>query len=683
MAPPKKNYAPPPLIDSKKSLLTQMEAERNDWIAEKWAIRAAAYKTVDIFCGVTGKNITLQHSNDPASVDEYHTIHVDLTQGQLSYGWVEHELSHILFESDNLAMASFCQNYTAQILAAIKDYNKTNPSSEPLTVSDQTLFRMLYSLGNILEDNRVNSLWRLLYPGSHHRLMERRRFITPKNYPDPNESVVAMAVWLLSGLEVQAQAPMMGVKPVLVTALAAVERCEPHVTYLVLRWMLNKTIDALVALAAGRTPWLPDSGVQVKVMPNSKALDTKEALSPRATGEDPDKTVETTEEGPVEAQLAPALKMAPEDRGSALDRVQALQRFVAMAPITMDAAGMMDFQYGGGAYGDDKTPVVINAQETLAWVANVLDADSVVDILSESKQKMDAMIQKTLTKIHEFESKEDYLKQYLKARIEFTDVSASMVVPSKPLVRADLDLVRKLRASFYKVMGRTRYALQESGNGVDTQALLERMMTGEPLPCFRQEERGRGFRAIILVDRSESMLKEKTLLAERASRILWRALKYPFVDLQVWGFQSNESGKVSITRFDPKADSFRWKDGVVAGRTPIHLAIPLAAHELETTREYSKHMFVVTDGMPNFINSNKIRFNEQTLMGWTRDEVKSARRKGIGVSSVIIGSDVGNDKATFMFGGPSHWKMVPDQTKLMSGLVGVVTQAFSRYLALR
>jgi hypothetical protein len=318
--------------------------------------------------------------------------------------------------------------------------------------------------------------------------------------------------------------------------------------------------------------------------------------------------------------------------------------------------------------------------------AEVTDFSRLNELLDATQQEMEGIVSKAREAIRVPVSKDDWIRKDSMAKVVFHDVRPGEVQSKghsqgQSLSSSDQEVVRRLKALFLKVMGRHRSYLDDCGVEVDVQSFIERRISGMPVPCFRQEERGRGFKSVILLDRSSSMAGQRTQQAERACRIIGRALKFPFVQTDVWGFQSLEGGQVDIVRFDPSAEVYSSLKSKVDGNTPLHVAIRLAARHLEQGSE-AKQLIILTDGEPCYSRKGGGRVPTAQLQYWVRDEVHNARRRGINVTCLMIGTHVPPDKLRRMFGPPSNWKVINEQ-RLGPDLVSLVTGSFVKFLKSR
>ena len=69
-------------------------------------------------------------------------------------------------------------------------------------------------------------------------------------------------------------------------------------------------------------------------------------------------------------------------------------------------------------------------------------------------------------------------------------------------------------------------------------------------------------------------------------------------------------------------------------------------------------------------------------MAFVRSNVMGARQKGIGVTGVMIGGQVGAKAMTFMFGPSKYWRLL-DERRFGDDLVQLVSGAFVEYLRSR
>jgi hypothetical protein len=288
------------------------------------------------------------------------------------------------------------------------------------------------------------------------------------------------------------------------------------------------------------------------------------------------------------------------------------------------------------------------------------------------------------------------------------DLPRESLAAMTALSNTDEQAVKRLRLLFGRVKGRAERALDHDGTEVDIEAFIERRVNKDNRPVFRGETRGRGFKCILLIDRSGTMTGEKTAQAERAYRLLRAALKFPFVDLRVWGFNSMDYGRTTLYRFDPDMPCFSTPRSPVGGFTPLHTGIDLAAKELRRGTE-RKVLFVLSDGFPEHFNAEGQAYGRKQLLDLVRLSVKNATASGVRVVGTFIGdierarlspgptgrgthptryeaeedaalvTSVSYEHIAYMFGPPKNWKVLDPRT-LGDALVALVTDTFVDYL---
>lgn len=241
----------------------------------------------------------------------------------------------------------------------------------------------------------------------------------------------------------------------------------------------------------------------------------------------------------------------------------------------------------------------------------------------------------------------------------------------------DSSAVHRLRQVFLRMMSRSKNTLEDFGTEIDTLSVIERHVSRRPIPVFLSSVSGRGFRCMVLVDRSASMLGLKLKLAESACNTLRKALDYPFVTAEVWGFQGYKDTSTLITQFPP-GTTLSSRKTPPNGGTPLPIALRVSVSHLKPGNEY-KHLFVLTDGAP--CSGDR---DQDDLIRETGEIVSKARRSGIGVSALIITEPeeegVEDEDLQTMFG--SGWRRA-DHDHTHTALVTLVTRTFGRYLVRR
>jgi hypothetical protein len=599
-----------------------------------------AQHTADMFGGITQRRLVLK-SSDKAWTDGF-TLNVPFDDPH-SYRILEHQLAHVLFKTDPHARKFFVELYTRQM--------KEHDPSLPL----EGLERALTGLINILDNYRVNSLWGYLYEGSYVEIMRKDAMDAKQLIADPHQNLMCYIHFMACNGK-----PPYGkcdrFEPLVVEALQRVSGCGYETVLATARWLLVQCVSELLR-AAKDLPMLE-----------------RPVVAPPDHGKQP------TWEPPQ-----PSNVMA--DRSAVLRQIPSL--FGQLPPQLEEALNDMHVSaMGSGRAEEESRQVVQRAREGLTNVDEVLEL---------SRAEMLDVIKGAKSAIASNPEDDSQLHQDVPAQVVFHDLTPDKLegVERTPMSEDDEAVVRRLQAVFTRVMTQRKMTFDDSGTEIDVGRMLERRMTHEPIPCFKREEKGQGFHALILIDKSISMeevngqrprtqgLHPESSLAQahRACRIISRALSgFPFVTLDVWGFTALDDGTLDIARYDPKLEVYDAPDVNFSGITPLHLAIRLAASHLSKGHA-SKQLFALTDGLPSFARRDGLPVNFRTLMKLTAIEVNRARKNNVNVTGVMLGaqSEVSDEDLFRMFGAQRHWSRL-NTGAFGNELVELVTSSFSTYL---
>lgn len=631
----------------------------------------AAYKTVDTFNGIVKRRIWLK--NGKTAKTDGNEIVVPFSDPDF-YLLVERQIAHILFRSDAKARQRFVQAFLVKTSQAMQ----SNRLSETTLGTVQTVMERVI---DVLESRRIESLWGMIYPGSHQRSRDRLQMETTRLLPRAHDTFFDLLVCLDAGLDVP-PGSLDRFRPYFVEALQKVERRGFTATLVLARWLIVQLVNEL--LREDRSLSSP-SADGYRTVPDKK---------PSASGKSDPKSQANAQADP---KPTPTQKPEPAQKKEA-DPVQAgtRERVMAFQSLahqfgTMDPK--MEARYNDYSLSTRTNEDFFSVSKSAAKTAldlDMRDAAKVEQVLIDSEKHMADFLDSIQKQLVRSVDHDDWLKKDTFCKLVFMDVRPDDLeferitkVPNPE----DAATVQRLRSVFFRVMGRRRLQLDEAGTEVDTAALIERRITGQALPCFKSPVSGRGFRALILVDRSHSMRKGRIQQAERAAGIIADALDFPFVDLRVWGFQSLDDGEVTITRFDPRLSEFHTEKTPIDGFTPLHIALRVAIRDLSAGSE-AKQLIVLTDGAPLYAGLNHRVIAEKQLRLFVREEVHTARRRGINVTALLIGDtragklrfDVSQKDLAFMFGSERYWKCV-DEHKFGADLIKAVSNSFVSYLS--
>lgn len=504
----------------------------------------------------------------------------------------------------------------------VREYAKrifTVARANGVEISQETLLRVLSFIVATLEDHRVNSLGGLIYPGAVTVIREQKRALIGPHSRNAQHSLMLLMSCVANGV-LPEDGALDKYKPLFEKALSKVERRGYLATLTIAKWLVTNTVRLIA------------------------------------------ETVHRDEEGvPGDGSYSPDVA----DRSAAMG-------------VLLDMAVVPDPLHEHISDVNVPTHCTMKSEAAARKMAeDALNADVHDDgaeaLLTATEGAMSDALEQVSERIRQEVSHDDWLRRDVPAAVRFVDV----LVPTPITLNAqDRATAHRLRSMFLRVLGRRSVALEDAGSEVEVPEYVQYVATGEPRPFFRRETSGRGFRALTLVDLSTSMGGVKVEQAERATNTLEHGLKFPFTHRETWGFCSPHDGEVQITRFNGVPF-----DGATAARidgsTPLHAAVRMAVRHLEGRTE-TCHLFIVTDGEPHYSTRGGTSIGQGQLMSFIHADVLRARRKGIGVTAIILDTELGPKALTYMF-GPHHWKVVKAET-LGRDLTAVVADSFIRYL---
>jgi len=633
--------------------------------------KAMCYKTVDVFAGICERKLWLKEAKDYQPKTNGYLIEVPFRHPRV-YQYTEHEISHILFQSDVLAKVKFIHSYSKKIGQVAKK------SGAP--INGRMLRDGLDGIISVLDDERVISLWGLLYKGSE-AIMRRMKEDEAAPYLNvAHENLLSLFSSLASGNDVP-PGKLDRFRPYMVEALRKVHLRDYFGCMVTAKWLVVQLVSEIIRESRGEDP--PPMPKASQLGDGEDGRDDEE--DERDDSEGPTADEDEAEDPEVslkgnDAQKVPEGEVwtPPEVEADVQERSEALQNTIRRLGKTPKSTKTEDElteskfkRRGEEDWAERKAVAALNA--------SVKDSDKLENTLDQSAAHMLNIVDKARHAVKNTPNHDDRIRTDSYAKVIFTDVEPSPHRdPHRGLGEEDDELVKRLRALFYRVMGRRVNTLEECGSQIDIPAYIERRMTHDAIPIFRVDRFGRGFKTLVLVDRSSSMQGYRTEQAERACRIISRALDFPFVTRSVWGFQGWAAGEVNITRFRAGQEIFESDSARVGGVTPLHTAVRVALRALEDGTE-RKHLFVISDGYPIYAGRGGAGFGTKTLMNFVRANIMEARSKGVGVTGVMIGHDVKDSEMSLMFGASKHWRVMEDNS-FGNDLVQLVTSAFVNYL---
>lgn len=355
----------------------------------------------------------------------------------------------------------------------------------------------------------------------------------------------------------------------------------------------------------------------------------------------------------------------------------------------------------------------MDAQAVKAMVARALGVDiddlQAVDAMlpNEPDQDMAQALTQLRDGLNE-KSKDSQLTADAKAKILLINVTPEGIRDKVELDENQRHAVNKMRTAFYKALGRQKARMSQEGNIVDIPALIQYWQDRQDPEVFVGEATQQGFAYAILSDMSGSMYSTFPHVCS-AAEMLKQALKFPFVQGQLWGFRGGEgipgrvhnNGEVWIYRYDPACRGYTGmaKQTIQAngfpktldvpvqcgGLTPMNSAIHVVVKKLwrQVPASMAKRLFLLTDGSPVHTKTTGASLPEWMLKKFVAQEVENARKHGVQVYTIVIGENsIADDDCKKMFGPRQYWKK-SEPALVYKDLSDLVIANFKKYISAR
>lgn len=707
-------------------------------------------------CGHEWEGKNLKDDGQPKTVGEDYGM-CGVCGAQTSYRGFEHEWQHIIFKSDLAAMAIFREQYADQLLKQVPEGS----------VDKTELSNFLHMLINVFDDIRVNSLWEKVYPGSAVAIWERWRYFATR-MKDVNTSFLAFIFAVEFNIPTNPQGEFEPMRPVIEWALSQVRYRGFNNMLLDVRVVIDRCMGALLSKMKPPPPKLqpppppsltmplqqpsPEGGGQEEggdqqgddgeskenneseggseanedpgQGPNAAngktTADPSSLLSKQAVGggEEGQRDQEggQVSSGPSQASVpshAPAsiggVPSASEVQANDQDRLDAISRL-------MKDPKVLDPKEDHMGPTEEDLEAARRSEATRAALNRILHQDlSDLDDLDASDKPdtdMEAQIAQLQNGVAR-KSESSQLTDGSKAKVTIIRVTPEGKGSEEVRLDADeLAIIQRLRAAFFRSMGRQKAKRASVGTSIDVESLIQYLGDHQDPEVFGDEDVNQGFAYSVVCDMSGSMSGAFPVVC-RAVEMLKRALHFPFVIGNLWGFRGGEpmtptkarhslfgNGEVWMYQYDRNVDwytgttpfrMFPGPNGVCqvpvecGGITPMNSAINVATSHLwrKMPAGMAKRMFLLTDGSPIQTKVTGRSIPEHLLRQFVANEIARARSHGIFVHTTVIGEHaIDEDKCLQMFGPRKFWVRV-GRERVGTALLSLVLRNFNGYLRRR
>jgi hypothetical protein len=582
-----------------------------------------------IMCGLMGKDIDLIYANPPGRTDceSYVSIPIEDPDSPLIH---DHEIDHNMWKTNLHALDSFAHGYFEELVMLRP---VTLGVSSPGAVSEvlNSYHTAIKTTANVLDDLRITSNRHLIWPGSAYAIKERWRRMIMTNWSKRSFFLDLMAVGLGIPLAGGRGKSWLLYESIFGAATRLVSTRRGYATVLVAtKQLLDATIELMVNHEVAQPRGVPSPGNAFTAAHQRHREPATEEMRALKTG-----------------QLLNTL-------GSTTKLVHEREVF--------------------NTTSRDKDPEATKRMVRTALGQEPPDFAS--KVCEESDEEI-RVIASRLTRTRK-ENPEEVLKEGL-GDIHITELIRGEV-DEWPLLPEHLTLSDRLRHDFERIRGVKRRRLVEDGGAFDPNLFIEAKLGHKDMDVFVDDSPSRGFSAIILADMSGSMFEHWGTVAPTCA-VLTRALKFPFSYIELWGFSGSETGVTHMFHFKDPMHGYRparhlngaWK------LTPLHAAVPFAVRRLRQMQGEVKHLFVLTDGMPQSVGHPMLS-KQDALMNSVAESVMKAKSQKVHTAALLIGKAIGNVQASHMF-GQMGWARIPDVSSgIYHQLVDSVRNTFTSYL---
>ena len=663
--------------------------------------------------------------------------------GNRVYRTLEHEWSHIIFKSNPHLYKTFVDAYIQQL--SQEGYNSTG------------LDKFFHDLINAFDDIRVNSLLHYVYEGAAYDIWEKWRDICEESDEFVNGNFLA----LIFGATLKASnvdytdGEFSELIPIMTEAGQKVKGKGPSNMLLVVRWFMDRCIRKMLSKDQDQQKQQQQGQQQGQGQPPPDAGDDDDDQQgqqgqggqppPQGDQEDDDSGQQSQQQGQQQGQPQPGQQGQGSEGGdkgqqgsnSVSDNQQQGQqklqhgppvgqttqdtkdKNVAMQTLRKSAAPLTteeDYHVPDTSKEPDTDKNITAAAAAAALLGAIDDDDQLDDKIQSGvvDQDVQAAVDQLKNTVRT-QTMDSNLLSNAKAKILLLDVKPGDIQSSAyvELSAEQKGTVNRMRTAFTKVMGRRQARMDTDGIIIDVSSVIQYMVDPTQDEIFEEEQITKGFAYLILCDMSGSMHGDPFNQVCNGAEMLKKALDYPFVQGEMWGFRGGmnarsrgsvanqkqwfqtitRGGEIWIYRYARGCRGYLGelkhpKAGRISvdcnGLTPMNSAIHVALKYLmvHVPAGMAKRLFILTDGNPTHVTTGGGSLSASFLRKMVAKEIREGRQKGVDTFSFVIGSQgaISDKNALEMFGPRRFWDRVDGEHTIDDALINVIRTNFVKYL---
>jgi len=295
------------------------------------------------------------------------------------------------------------------------------------------------------------------------------------------------------------------------------------------------------------------------------------------------------------------------------------------------------------------------------------------DSIEQAKEDAKNKISEIKERLQTFEEKESS-KNFSMAKGRVIFMKPKGYPESIPV----LPITTPLENEFKRIKRKKMMMHDSEGIELDIERAIDYTITKYDNRIYEAETITFGFNIGLLIDLSGSMAGNELKKAKSMLLTLYNSLKdIDSVTLNMWGFSGHH--KRHMLGLTEIKDEFDIRSLSIDSKfilTPLHMAIPIVTDKM---RDLSgkKVVIVLTDGCPAQVSNSGKYISERALIGWCSQRVEDAQKNGIPYFCFAVGV-YEEEKLEKMFG--SKYFILDDMETASSEIVKFVSRQVCKYL---
>ena len=189
-----------------------------------------------------------------------------------------------------------------------------------------------------------------------------------------------------------------------------------------------------------------------------------------------------------------------------------------------------------------------------------------------------------------------------KVYVTFRDVETDRE-PDK--IKVNDRVVKEIKHLLRTFKEKRKDVISSDGDELDVGSYIDMKANGYG-ECMVNDVKEHGLSICVSIDASGSMTRHN-LVVEQIMSTIWKSIEgSKQIDLKCIAWSSDSLGNMHIRRYNE--DTIGYLDKQIGGFTPTHFGIKIGSEELAKMKGEKKLLIVITDGYPNYYkNNSKIR----------------------------------------------------------------------------